>query len=144
MHIGLDMGAPAGDQSVIVSTQISEGRFVTYQMKNITGWAARRVSILMRLMQRSVVVDRGYKTECYEWTGPTSGNGRGGQYGRMCLNDTTCAVHKVAWTNEHGYIPPKKQLDHLCENRKCWREDHLELVSHKRNQKRRAARRKAS
>ena len=59
----------------------------------------------------------------------------------MCLNGATCAVHKVAWTNYHGYIPPRKQIDHKCNNRLCWREDHLGMVTHKRNQKLRAARR---
>lgn len=111
------------------------------KVTSIIGPVRRRSTIRCRLAARSIVVDRGHATPCYEWQGPTSGTGRGGGYGRISINDATCAVHKVAWTNENGYIPPKKQLDHLCSNRKCWREDHLELVTHKRNQKRRAARR---
>jgi hypothetical protein len=74
---------------------------------------------------------------CHIWTGPTSGNGRGGDYGRMCLDGQTVAVHIVSWTNEHGYVPSKKQLDHLCRNRRCVNDKHLELVTHKQNQKRR-------
>lgn len=105
---------------------------------------SRRADIKSRLYTKSALIDRGYETPCYEWQGPDSGKGRGGGYGRMCLNDTTVAVHKVAWTNSNGYIPPGKQLDHKCNNRRCWRDDHLELVSHLRNQKRRAARRKAA
>lgn len=96
----------------------------------------RRLRIFEKLWRRTIIVDRGYETPCHEWTGPTSGNGRGGQYGRMCLDGATVATHIAGWTNEHGLIPPKKQLDHKCKNRLCWREDHLELVTHKQNQKR--------
>lgn len=74
---------------------------------------------------------------CQIWTGPTSGNGRGGGYPRMCLDGQTVAVHIVNWTNEHGYVPGKKQLDHLCRRRNCVNHMHLELVTHKQNQKRR-------
>ena len=74
---------------------------------------------------------------CRLWIGPTSGtSGRGKGYPRMNLDGATVAVHKVAWVNEHGYIPPKKQLDHLCRNRLCVNPAHLELVTHKQNQKR--------
>lgn|GEM_PF-4785533 len=48
----------------------------------------------------------------------------------------TVAVHIVMWTNEHGYIPGKKELDHVCRNRLCVRydsEEHLQLVTRKRN-----------
>lgn len=75
---------------------------------------------------------------CKVWTGPHSGTGRGGDYPRMHLDGQTVAVHLVAWTNEHGFIPGKKQLDHLCRRRMCVNDLHLELVTHKENQKRRA------
>jgi len=74
---------------------------------------------------------------CHIWTGPTSGEGRGGDYGRMSLDGQTVAVHLVSWTNEHGFVPGKKQLDHLCRRRRCVNDRHLELVTHKQNQKRR-------
>lgn len=100
----------------------------------------RRILILAKLWERSIIAHyHGYATPCYHWTGPTSGSGRGGLYGRFSLNGATCATHIASWTNVHGLIPPKKQIDHLCRNRRCWRPDHLELVSHKRNQRRRAA-----
>ncbi|MBY5327643.1 HNH endonuclease signature motif containing protein [Rhizobium leguminosarum] len=76
-------------------------------------------------------------TGCWIWTGPTSGNkGRGAGYPGMSLGGQTVAVHIVMWINEHGYIPGKKELDHVCRNRLCVRhnsEDHLQLVSRKRN-----------
>lgn len=84
-------------------------------------------------------------TPCLIWTGPTSGeNGRGRGYPRMCLDGQTVAVHKVAWTNVHGYIPGRKQLDHLCRNRLCVNPKHLRLVTHKQNQKARDAARRNS
>lgn len=82
---------------------------------------------------------------CQLWTGPTSGDGRGGDYPRMSLDGQTVAVHIVAWTNEHGFVPGKKQLDHLCRQRRCVNHQHLELVTHKQNQRRRDhARREAA
>jgi len=137
--IGLDIGALGGDKSAF---SIVEGDKIVATGELPPG---RRGHILMKLWAKSIVAYwNGYETPCYHWTGPTSGNGRGGLYGRMSLNGATVATHIASWTNVHGLIPPKKQLDHKCNNRRCWREDHLELVSHKKNQKRRAARAKVS
>lgn len=85
------------------------------------------------------------ETGCFIWQGPTSGEGRGGGYGRMKLDGGTVATHIAMWVNEHGLIPPKKQLDHMCpgHRRLCCNPDHLELVTHKQNQKRRDMRRQA-
>lgn len=82
---------------------------------------SRRELILDKLYARTLVVDNGFflngeKSFCFMWTGPTSGNGRGGGYGRMCLDGHTVAVHIVAFTNEYGFIPGKKHIDHLCNN----------------------------
>lgn len=93
----------------------------------------RRTRIREKIMAR---VEIDPVTGCWNWTGPTSGeNGRGAGYPRMSLDGQTVAVHLVMWTNEHGYIPGKKELDHACRNRRCVRPDpdHLELVTHKRN-----------
>lgn len=105
----------------------------------------RRVSILDRIMERVLVQDLGYVFEgqpspCHIWTGPTSGEGKGGGYGRMSLGGQTVAVHLVVYTHYFGYIPGKKQVDHLCNNRLCCNPGHLELVTHLKNQRRRAAR----
>ncbi|MEO3997216.1 HNH endonuclease signature motif containing protein [Mesorhizobium sp. CAU 1732] len=93
----------------------------------------RRDRIRAKIMACVEIVDTGYKTPCHLWTGPDSGAGRGGGYPRMSLDGQTVAVHIVNWTNEHGYVPGKKQLDHLCRQRRCIRDDHLELVTAKRN-----------
>lgn len=60
----------------------------------------------------------------------------------MSLDGQTVAVHIVSFVNSNGFVPGKKQIDHLCNNRMCVNEDHLEMVTHKQNQKRRDARNK--
>lgn len=74
---------------------------------------------------------------CWLWQGGDSGTGRGGGYGRISIDGQTSAVHKVMYVNEHGYVPSKKQIDHLCSNRLCCNPLHLEIVTHKQNQRRR-------
>lgn len=75
---------------------------------------------------------------CWIWTGPTSGEGRGGGYGRFYCDGGTFATHIVMWIVENGPIPRRKQLDHDCKpipNRLCCNPEHLKLVTHKQNQK---------
>ena len=103
----------------------------------------RRDLIRSRILACVEVVDAGHETPCWLWTLADSGGGRGGGYPRMKLNDRTCAVHKVSFVNEHGYVPGNKQIDHRCRNRRCVNPDHLEMVSHRENQKRRARAQKA-
>jgi hypothetical protein len=99
----------------------------------------RRENILAKLWSKS---SYDYATGCWLWNGPTSGNGRGGGYGRVSINDTTCAVHIVSYTHFYGYLPASRQVDHKCNNRRCWNPDHLQLVTHRRNQILRAKRAK--
>ena len=119
--------------------------FSTWGNQPIPAPAERRTSILERLSAKSVIVDLGYvvagrPSPCFIWQGSTSGNGRGGGYGRMSLDGFTVATHLVSFTHFFGYIPGKKQVDHLCNNRLCWNPQHLELVSHLTNQRRRSQR----
>lgn len=105
--------------------------------------AGRRERLLAKIMPRVRICETcrpGMDTPCHEWTGPDSGKGRGGGYARMCVDGATMAVHIVIWIIHHGPIPPRKQLDHRCNNRRCVNEEHLELVTHKENQRRRAQR----
>ena len=109
--------------------------------------ASRRNDIIERLQSRCLIVDTGFVLDgqpspCHLWQGPTSGTGRGGNYGRMSLNGQTVATHIVTYTHYFGYVPGKKQIDHLCNNRLCCNPAHLELVSHLTNQRRRAKRAK--
>lgn len=100
--------------------------------------SGRRAEIRDRILACVEMVDAGFETPCWLWTLADSGTGRGGGYPRMKLNARTCAVHKVSFVNEHGYVPGNKQIDHKCRNRRCVNPDHLEMVSHIENQKRRA------
>lgn len=105
----------------------------------------RRDTIIKRIDDRCTILDTGFVIEgkaspCHLWVGPTSGDGRGGGYGRMSLDGQTVAVHLVVYAHYFGYIPGKKQIDHLCNQRLCCNPQHLELVTHLRNQRRRAAR----
>lgn len=97
----------------------------------------RRAEIDRRIRDNVEIVDGGFETPCWLWTMADSGSGRGGGYPRMKLNNRTCAVHRVSFVNVHGYVPGNKQIDHKCRNRLCVNPDHLEMVSHRENQRRR-------
>ena len=101
----------------------------------------RSLRLVDKILARCVWADRGYKDgPCLEWQGPTSGeagrgrNGRGHSYPRMNVDGHTAAVHRALWTCLNGYLPSRRQLDHLCCNRRCVL--HCEPVTHKQNQKR--------
>jgi len=76
-------------------------------------------------------------TPCWIWQGGDSGDGRGGGYGRISIDGFSAAVHRVVYTMIHGYLPAKRQVDHLCENRLCCNPEHLEDMTHKQNQRKR-------
>ena len=98
----------------------------------------RRRRLFEKVMARVQVAPSG----CYIWTGPDSGTGRGGGYPRMCVDGATMAVHIVMWVIRNGPIPPRKQLDHNCTTRRCVNPDHLDLVTHLKNQRLRDQRRR--
>jgi hypothetical protein len=102
----------------------------------------RRMDIEKKIMDNVLVQFLGHTIDgipspCHIWQGSDSGNGRGGGYPRMSLDGQTVAVHIVSYVNKNGYVPGKKQIDHVCNNRMCVNEDHLEMVTHKENQRRR-------
>lgn len=91
-------------------------------------------SILQKIEEKTEIDEFG----CWVWQGGNSGKtGRGKGYPRMYLDGYTVAVHRVVWTCNHGYLPNKLQIDHTCKNRLCVNPKHLEMVTHKENQKRR-------
>lgn len=92
----------------------------------------RRDKILDDIYSNCLPVD-----QCFLWLGSDSGDGRGGGYPRKSLDGQTVAVHRVVATHFFGYIPSKKQIDHVCGNRLCLRDDHLEIVTQRENCKRR-------
>lgn len=100
---------------------------------------SRRAEIRARIRAAVAIVDAGYETPCWLWQLADSGDGRGGGYPRMKLNSRTVAAHIVSFVNEFGYVPRNKQIDHKCRQRRCVNPDHLEMVSHVENAKRRDA-----
>ena len=107
----------------------------------------RRDQILDRIEARCRIEDTGFVLDhkpspCHLWTGPDSGTGRGGGYGRMSLDGQTVAVHLAVYTHYYGYIPGKKQIDHKCNQRLCCNPAHLQMVTHLKNQRLRAKRAK--
>ena len=93
----------------------------------------RRAKIIIKVRSRVEAKSNG----CWIWQGSGSGKGRGGGYPRMSLDGHTVAVHRVMFSCHFGYIPGRKQIDHLCRNRMCVNPDHLDMVTHKQNQRRR-------
>lgn len=94
----------------------------------------RRADIETKILSNIALQDHGYDTLCHVWQGSHSGSGRGGGYPRMSLDGQTVAVHIVVFTNKNGFVPGKKQIDHKCNNRMCVNPDHLQMVTHKKNQ----------
>jgi hypothetical protein len=99
----------------------------------------RRMSILRKMMRRVEISTSPFYhgTPCWVWTGPTSGNGRGGNYPRMSMDGATVAVHIVMYTHVFGYVPYNKTIDHECKNRLCISPWHLSKVSMQENYRRR-------
>lgn len=107
----------------------------------------RRKNIIDKISTKVDIIHLGFEIEgvpspCHIWTGPNSGDGRGGGYPRMSLDGQTVAVHLVVYTHHFGFIPGKKQIDHRCNNRLCVNQEHLQMVTHRKNQQLRAARTK--
>ena len=77
-------------------------------------------------------------TRCLTWQGGHSGDApAGGGYGRISIDGSTSAVHRVAYTIFYGYLPNRSEVDHLCGNRLCFNPFHLERVTRKQNCRRR-------
>lgn len=107
----------------------------------------RKEDIITKIQSRVEITHLGFEISgvpdpCHIWQGPNSGDGRGGGYPRISLDGQTVAVHLVVYTHHFGFIPGKKQIDHRCNNRLCVNKDHLQMVTHKKNQALRAKRTK--
>jgi hypothetical protein len=81
-------------------------------------------------------------TDCWQWTGSKSGVPGFPQHAYGRYAQTTCPVyvriaHRFAYEFVHGKIPAGLEIDHLCGNKLCVNPQHLELVTHQENCKRR-------
>lgn len=68
---------------------------------------------------------------CWEWIGAVNHAGypsfwHGG-------NRRSVRGHRFLFERVHGPVPPGLELDHLCNNRRCVRPDHLRTVTHREN-----------
>lgn len=79
--------------------------------------------------------------ECWIWTGSTSGDGRGGGYGRFSYCGVTVAAHRWAYIHIGGKkIRKGLQLDHDCRRRLCVRPKHLVPCTNRVNNRRKPKR----
>ncbi len=74
---------------------------------------------------------------CLEWIGarvkPWGKKSNGYDYGLFWWNGKQGMAHVFAYEQVHGLLLPNVELDHLCRNRWCVNERHLQPVSHKDN-----------
>ena len=94
----------------------------------------RRDQILDRIEARCSIVYTGFVLDhkpspCHLWTGPDSGTGRGGGYGRVWIKGKRLMVHRVTFEHFSGPIEDGLVLDHLCRIRKCCNPAHLDPVT---------------
>lgn len=68
---------------------------------------------------------------CWEWRASRRGYG----YGEILIGPgkKKAPAHRVMYEYFVGPIPEGLELDHLCENPRCVRPDHLEPVTHSEN-----------
>jgi hypothetical protein len=105
---------------------------VTPRVNNQRAFALRkkaRVPVGERPMVRTVD-----PRECILWTGCRDRDG----YGAKWMNGKRVMVHRWAYEQRFGPIPPGMQIDHLCKNRPCYNSEHLEAITRKENIRRAA------
>ena len=78
------------------------------------------------------VVDGPLPSPCIVWKGTHNGKG----YGLVWHERRMRAVHVVAMELRNLRRPDGMEWDHLCSNRACIREDHLQLTTHLENVRR--------
>jgi len=67
--------------------------------------------------------------ECIPWLGTILDSG----YGMVWYEGKYRRAHRVIYETLVGPIPPGKQLDHLCRNKRCVNVNHLEPVTGQEN-----------
>jgi predicted transcriptional regulator len=72
-----------------------------------------------------IIEDRGYKTACWIWQGKKNKYG----YGRIKRGGKEYMAHRYMYEQKHGPVPGGLELDHLCRQRACMNDEHLEAVT---------------
>lgn len=89
--------------------------------------------LILVLRRDSLEAENG----CLIWTGTIGPNGYGDIYvGNRSGSNILRRVHRVAWELKNGPIPDGMVLDHQCEQRRCFRIQHLQLVTPAENSRR--------
>jgi hypothetical protein len=79
-------------------------------------------------------------TPCILWPKQKDKDG----YGRITFKQRRLLAHRWAWEQQNGQIPNGLEIDHLCRVRSCINVQHLELVTHQENVRRRGKQRTPS
>jgi len=66
---------------------------------------------------------------CWNWTGHVSGGG----YGRIRNGGKREQAHRVSFALAGNKIPEGLVVDHICNNRRCVRPDHLQAITQRDN-----------
>jgi predicted DNA-binding protein YlxM (UPF0122 family) len=75
-----------------------------------------------KLLANCEVIDGGYDTVCWKWTGHLGADG----YGRFRSNGHELRAHRASWLCHYGDIPEDKPcICHSCDNKWCIRPLHL-------------------
>lgn len=72
--------------------------------------------------------------ECWLWAGCVTNH-----YGTVGWQGKPLRPHRLVWQLLRGEIPEGLECDHLCRNKLCCNPDHIELVTHLENMRRRPA-----
>lgn len=70
-------------------------------------------------------------TGCWNWTKATDRDG----YGSIKIKKKTCRVSRVAYQLYVGQIPDNLLVLHICDNRRCFNPNHLELGDEGKNRR---------
>lgn len=79
---------------------------------------------------------RVHKTNgCWIWLGATNPKGYGQFFWKRgdASHSYTRPAHIVAYELSLGPVPKGRELDHICQNRRCVNPAHLEPITHKEN-----------
>lgn len=77
--------------------------------------------------------ERGYDSPCFVWL---HGKSRKGYGLRSRMGDRSTGVHRTAYEQTFGEIPPDLTIDHLCSQKDCVNPLHMEVVTRGENVRR--------